>query len=443
MSSENFDDLESSTDPSSADAPSAELEATATEANAAPATGDELDELEAAADEVIDALEADAEEQIDAAVELVEGAEEIAEAAVAEAVGEAIEDIVEAADELAHAVEAGELTEDAAEALLEAVVEAELEEVEEVMVEAEILVEVAEEIAADAAEEAIEELEVAEAIEEAVEAAELAAELEEVEEALVEAEIESEIETEIESELAAAMDPPDDPDPVGAAGEGDDDPSGPAGDLAAAADPAEGDDEVLSEDELLESSAPRPISPYDRPGAWFVVHTQSGYEKKVKQNLEARTQSMNMEERIHEVVIPMEDVVEFKNGKKVVVQKKMFPGYLLVRCALDDDSWYVIRNTPGVTGFVGQGAKPSPLPRRDVESFLQVKPEGEESPGAKRKPKLEYELGETVRVKEGPFADFSGEIVEINEDQLKVKVLVNIFGRETPVELEFSQVAKL
>jgi transcription termination/antitermination protein NusG len=200
--------------------------------------------------------------------------------------------------------------------------------------------------------------------------------------------------------------------------------------------------EVLDEDALLEAAAPRPESPYDRPGRWYVVHTQSGYEKKVKQNLEARTSSMNMEERIHEVVIPMEDVVEFKSGKKVVVQKKMFPGYLLVRCDLDDDSWYVIRNTPGVTGFVGQGAKPSPLPRRDVESFLQVKPEGEEAP-KRGKPRLEYEIGETVRVKEGPFADFSGEVIEINEDQLKVKVLVNIFGRETPVELEFSQVAKL
>jgi len=135
--------------------------------------------------------------------------------------------------------------------------------------------------------------------------------------------------------------------------------------------------------------------------------------------------------------------VEFKNGKKQVVQKKVFPGYLLVRCDLTDDSWYVIRNTPGITGFVGQGAKPSPLPRRDVENFLTVKDETEEFTSKRGKPRLEYEMGETVRVKEGPFADFSGEIVEINEDQLKVKVLVNIFGRETPVELEFSQVAKL
>jgi transcriptional antiterminator NusG len=207
---------------------------------------------------------------------------------------------------------------------------------------------------------------------------------------------------------------------------------------------------VIDEDQLFEeASAPPPFkSPYDRPGRWFVVHTQSGYEKKVKSNLEARTSSMNMEERIHEVVIPMEDVIEFKNGKKVVVQKKVFPGYLLVRCDLDDDSWYVIRNTPGVTGFVGAGSKPSPLSRRDVEKFLAVEPESGDGgatgtaarPG---RPRLEYELGETVRIKEGPIADFSGEIIDINEDQLKLKVLVNIFGRETPVELEFGQVAKL
>jgi transcription termination/antitermination protein NusG len=209
------------------------------------------------------------------------------------------------------------------------------------------------------------------------------------------------------------------------------------------------DDTVLTEDDLLdeEEEARAPVeSPYDRPGRWYVVHTQSGYEKKVKQNLEARTQSMNMEEKIFEVVIPMEDVVEFKGGKKVVVQKKVFPGYLLVRCDLDDDSWYVIRNTPGVTGFVGQGAKPSPLPRRDVESFLAVQVDTDEAgaaPSKRSKPRLEYEVGETVRVRTGPFADFSGEIAEINEDQLKLKVLVNIFGRETPVELEFSEVAKL
>src|SRR4051794_12747790 len=166
-----------------------------------------------------------------------------------------------------------------------------------------------------------------------------------------------------------------------------------------------GDDpgaEVLDEDDLFE---PAPIeSPFDRAGRWYVVHTQSGYEKKVKQNLEARISSMNMEERIHEVVIPMEDVIEFRNGKKVVVQKKVFPGYLLVRCDLDDDSWYVIRNTPGVTGFVGAGSKPSPLSRRDVEKFLLVVAGDDQAAVAKRgKPRLEYENGETVRVREGPF----------------------------------------
>jgi transcription termination/antitermination protein NusG len=208
-----------------------------------------------------------------------------------------------------------------------------------------------------------------------------------------------------------------------------------------AAEPAEGGVDVISAEELLER--PPAESPYDRPGRWFVVHTQSGYEKKVKQNLEARIVSMNAEDAIYEVVIPMEDYVDFRNGKRVVAQRKMFPGYLLVRAQLDDQAWFVIRNTPGVTGFVGQGAKPSPLPRRDVESFLVPKGGTEEQVAQRAKPRLEYEIGETVRVKEGPFADFSGEVIELNEDQLKLKVLVNIFGRETPVELEFSKVAKL
>jgi transcriptional antiterminator NusG len=201
-----------------------------------------------------------------------------------------------------------------------------------------------------------------------------------------------------------------------------------------------------AEDESFEGDEdllPLVESPYDRPGRWYVVHTYAGYENKVKSNLESRIVSMNMEDRIYEVVIPMEDVVEFKNGKKVVVQKKVFPGYLLTRCDLDDDSWSVIRNTPGVTGFVGPGTKPTPLSRREVESILQVNVEGGPEPAKKTRPRLEYEVGETVRVREGPFADFSGQIDEINEDQLKLKVLVNIFGRETPVELEFSQVAKL
>jgi len=215
-------------------------------------------------------------------------------------------------------------------------------------------------------------------------------------------------------------------------------PQGPAGDSQVP---------VLDEDELLaegmeDEAAVVVESPYDRPGRWFVVHSYAGYENKVKSNLQSRIASMNMEEHIFEVVIPMEDVIEFKGGKKVVVQRKVFPGYLLVRCELDDDSWYVVRNTPGVTGFVGLGARPTPLSRKEVEGILQVKVDGVETV-KKTRPRLEYEVGETVRVREGPFADFTGTIAEINEDQLKLKVLVNIFGRETPVELEFSQVAKL
>ena len=198
-------------------------------------------------------------------------------------------------------------------------------------------------------------------------------------------------------------------------------------------------------DEDAEQVAPPVESSWSRPGKWYVIHSQSGYEKKVKANLEARTQSMNMEEKIFEIVIPMEDVVEFKGGRKQVVQKKVFPGYLLVRCEMDDESWYCIRNTPGVTGFVGQARfdkKPRPLSRREVDTFLAAKGDGQEV-APKRKPKFEYEVGESVRVKEGPFADFSGQVAEINMDHMKLKVLVNIFGRETLVEMDFSQVAKL
>ena len=202
-----------------------------------------------------------------------------------------------------------------------------------------------------------------------------------------------------------------------------------------------GDAGVVDEDALLEDSS-QEVSAYDRPGRWFVVHTQSGYEKKVKQNLEARVQSFDMEDKIYEVVVPMEDVTEFRNGQRVVVQKKMFPGYLLIRCRRNDDVHHMIRNTPGVTGFAGPGGKPSPLRLKEVDNFLAIKKDGEE-PQRKIKPRLLYELNESVRIKEGPFADFQGQIVEINEEQLKVKVLVNIFGRETPVELDFAQVAKI
>jgi len=186
--------------------------------------------------------------------------------------------------------------------------------------------------------------------------------------------------------------------------------------------------------------------PWTRPGAWYVVHTQSGYEKKVTANLGARIQSMNMEDRIYETVIPMEEVEEFKNGRKQTVQKKVFPGYILVRCTMDDESWYCIRNTPGVTGFVGQsrqGQKPTPLSRREVQTFLAAKGDGTGGMPTRKKPKLEFDVNESVRVKEGPFADFLGTIAEINADHMKLKVSVNIFGRETLVEMDFNQVSKL
>jgi transcription termination/antitermination protein NusG len=200
-------------------------------------------------------------------------------------------------------------------------------------------------------------------------------------------------------------------------------------------EPAPAEAEAAEEELLSEQEIP----PLERPGDWFVVHTYAGYENRVQANLHSRISSMNAEDRIFEVVIPMEDVMEIKQGKKQVVQKKVFPGYLLVRMYLDDDSWRVVRETPGVTGFVGSGAKPTPLSDREVEKILQVKPEDKK----KLKPRLEFEEQESVRVISGPFANFTGTISEINVDQSKLKVLVNIFGRETPVELGFDQVARL
>ena len=206
-----------------------------------------------------------------------------------------------------------------------------------------------------------------------------------------------------------------------------------------------GDDVVDGDFDSDEEEEEETEKPWMKPGSWYVVHTQSGYEKKVEVNLRSRIQSMDMGDSIHEIVIPMEDVVEFKQGRKQTVAKKVFPGYLLVRCDMNDQTWFCIRNTPGVTGFVGQsqkGQKPTPLSRREVETFLSAKGDGQAAPKRKA-PKLEYEVGESVRVKEGPFADFSGTVAEINADHMKLKVLVNIFGRETLVEMDFSQVAKL
>jgi transcriptional antiterminator NusG len=172
-------------------------------------------------------------------------------------------------------------------------------------------------------------------------------------------------------------------------------------------------------------------------GDWYVVHTYAGYENKVKANLASRIQSMNMEDKIYDVVVPTEEVMELKSGKMQAVQKKVFPGYILVRMELDDDSWYVVRNTPGVTGFVGSGAKPTPLDANEVSRILQ--PKIEDRP----KPKLEYETGEVVSVVGGAFSGYSGPVNAIDVDKQRVTVLLDLFGRETPVELTFDQVTKL
>jgi transcriptional antiterminator NusG len=195
-----------------------------------------------------------------------------------------------------------------------------------------------------------------------------------------------------------------------------------------------------SRSEAEEEQAPVVDDPYRGHGDWYVVHTYSGYENKVKANLESRIHTMQMEGKIFGVHIPMEDVMEIKSGKKQVVKKKQFPGYLLVRMVYDNDSWYVVRNTPGVTGFVsaGTGTKPTPLSKHEVDKILAVKKEE-----VRPQVRLGFEEGDIVRITSGPFADFNGTINEINPDQAKLKVLVNIFDRETPVELSFDQVSKV
>ncbi|WP_088106034.1 transcription termination/antitermination protein NusG [Halalkalibacter urbisdiaboli] len=173
---------------------------------------------------------------------------------------------------------------------------------------------------------------------------------------------------------------------------------------------------------------------------WYVVHTYSGYENKVKTNLEKRLESMDMTDKIFRVLVPVEEETEVKNGKSKSVTRKVFPGYVLVEMIMTDDSWYVVRNTPGVTGFVGSagaGSKPTPLLPDEIDSIL--KQMGVEEPKAE----VDFEIKESVKVKEGPFANFVGTIEEIQIDKQKVKVHVNMFGRETPVELDFTQVEKI
>lgn len=173
---------------------------------------------------------------------------------------------------------------------------------------------------------------------------------------------------------------------------------------------------------------------------WYVVHTYSGYENKVKENLEKRVESMGMSDKIFRVIVPEEEETEVKNGKTKTIKRKVFPGYVLVEIVMTDDSWYVVRNTPGVTGFVcsaGSGSKPTPLLPEEADRILK-------SMGmVEKRAEADFEIGETVMVKEGPFADFSGKVDEMDNDKGKAKVMVNMFGRETPVEVDFNQIEKL
>jgi transcription termination/antitermination protein NusG len=179
------------------------------------------------------------------------------------------------------------------------------------------------------------------------------------------------------------------------------------------------------------------------PGDWYVVHSYAGYENRVKGNLESRTQSLNMEDYIFQIEVPVHQVTEIKGGKRQQVQEKVLPGYILVRMDLTDESWAAVRNTPGVTGFVGLSSRPSPLSLTEVATLLAPEPQEKAAKAEVTRMAVEYEVGESVTVMDGPFATLPATVNEINPDTQKLKVLVSIFGRETPVELSFDQVSKL
>ena len=180
------------------------------------------------------------------------------------------------------------------------------------------------------------------------------------------------------------------------------------------------------------------------PGDWYVVHSYAGYENRVKTNLESRIQSLNMEDYIFQIEVPVHQVTEIKGGKRQQVTEKVLPGYILVRMELTDESWAVVRNTPGVTGFVGLSSRPSPLQLGEVANLLAPEPEpGTKQAEAARTSTVEFEVGESVTVMDGPFATLPATVNEINPEAQKLKVLVSIFGRETPVELSFDQVTKI
>jgi transcriptional antiterminator NusG len=220
-----------------------------------------------------------------------------------------------------------------------------------------------------------------------------------------------------------------------------------AGDAGTAdGEPADGDEEAAA-DEAPEDDDPVALFKAEmrlQPGDWYVVHSYAGYENRVKANLESRTQSLNMEDYIYQIEVPVHEVTEIKQGKRQQVSEKVLPGYILVRMDLTDESWAAVRNTPGVTGFVGLSSRPSPLSLDEVASLLAPEPEEKAAQTeAVRRSSVEYEVGESVTVMDGPFATLPATVNEINPDTQKLKVLVSIFGRETPVELSFDQVSKL
>jgi len=172
---------------------------------------------------------------------------------------------------------------------------------------------------------------------------------------------------------------------------------------------------------------------------WYIVHTYSGFEKKVAESLQQRVAAYGLQSEIGEILIPTEDVVEMRGGRKVVTAKRFFPGYILVEMNMSDHAWHVVKNTPKVTGFVGTGSKPVPLTDAEVDRIINQVAVAVDKP----KPKLDFNTGEAVRITDGPFSNFTGQVEEVNEDRSTLKVLVTIFGRSTPVELEFQQVEKI
>jgi transcriptional antiterminator NusG len=229
-----------------------------------------------------------------------------------------------------------------------------------------------------------------------------------------------------------------------------------AAEAAVAADDAAADDTTPDDEPAVADTAPAEDSDEDPvvefkaelralPGDWYVVHSYAGYENRVRTNLESRTQSLNMEDYIFQIEVPTHEVIEIKGGKRQQVQEKVLPGYILVRMDLTDESWAAVRNTPGVTGFVGLSSKPSPLSLDEVASLLAPVPEEKAIKKAEtmRAAAVDFEVGQSVTVMDGPFATLPATVNEINPDTQKLKVLVSIFGRETPVELSFDQVSKI